>query len=49
MKTILEFLKFLKYRRKLWLSPLIVVLILLGGILVIAEGSVFAPFIYSIF
>lgn len=49
MKIILEFLQFLKYRKKLWLSPLIIVLILLGGILIIAEGSVFAPFIYSIF
>jgi hypothetical protein len=49
----MEFLKemflFLRSRKKLWLSPLIIVMIILGGLLIIAQGSVIAPFIYTIF
>ena len=48
-----EFLRdlwdFLKYRKKFWLAPIIVVLLLLGALLVFAQGSVVAPFIYTIF
>ncbi|HVM38205.1 MAG TPA: DUF5989 family protein [Sphingomicrobium sp.] len=44
-----EFWAFLKYRKKLWLAPLLAVMILLGGLLVVAKGSVLAPFIYTIF
>ena len=36
-------------RRKLWLLPLIIVIVVLGGLLVLAEGSVVAPFIYTLF
>jgi hypothetical protein len=36
-------------RKKLWLLPIVTVLVLLGGLLVLAEGSALAPFIYSIF
>tara|TARA_B100001778_G_C18085109_1_gene404782 strand:+ start:306 stop:455 length:150 start_codon:yes stop_codon:yes gene_type:complete len=49
MKTIIELLNFLKKRKKLWLAPVIFLLLILGGLLVIAEGSILAPFIYSIF
>lgn len=49
----LEFLKelweFLRFRKKLWLAPVIVLMILLGGLLLLAQGSVFAPFIYVLF
>ena len=40
---------FLKYRKKYWLAPLIITLILMGALIVFTQGSVVAPFIYSIF
>ena len=40
---------FLKVRKKLWLAPIIIVMILLGGLIILAEGSVVAPFIYTLF
>jgi len=44
-----EFWGFLKQRRKLWLAPILGVMVLLGGLVIIAEGSVLAPFIYTLF
>ena len=49
MNIIIELFHFLKKRKKLWLAPVIFLMLILGGLLIIAEGSVFAPFIYSIF
>ena len=50
---IMEFLKelwtFLHVRKKLWPSPIILVMLILGGLLILAEGIVIAPFIYTIF
>lgn len=40
---------FLRVRKKLWLAPIIIVMVLLGGLLVLAQGSVIAPFIYTLF
>ncbi len=40
---------FMKERKKFWLAPIIIVLILLGGLLVLGQGSVIAPFIYTLF
>ncbi|MCE9624861.1 MAG: DUF5989 family protein [Deltaproteobacteria bacterium] len=40
---------FLKVRKKFWLLPIIVVVVLLGALLIFAQGSVVAPFIYTIF
>lgn len=40
---------FLKVRKKWWLTPIIVVLLLLSLVLVLSQGSVLAPFIYAIF
>ncbi len=40
---------FLKVRKKFWLAPLIVTLVLMGALLVLTQGTVVAPFIYSIF
>ena len=45
----LEFIIFLKTRRKLWLAPLVFILVGIGGMLVLAKGSVVAPFIYTLF
>jgi hypothetical protein len=40
---------FLKVRKKFWLAPLIVTIVLMGALLVLTQGTVVAPFIYSIF
>ncbi len=40
---------FMKVRKKWWLTPIIVVLLLLSLVLVLSQGSVLAPFIYAIF
>jgi hypothetical protein len=44
-----EFWLFLNERKKFWLLPIVVVLLLFGVILIVAESSALAPFIYSIF
>ena len=49
MKTVIEILKFLNSRKKLWLAPIIIVMIVIGGLLILAQGSVVAPFIYTLF
>lgn len=49
MDFIKEMWAFLRSRKKLWLMPLVLIMVLLGGLLVLAQGSVFAPFIYTLF
>ena len=44
-----EFWMFMKIRKKFWLLPIIFVMLLMGALLVFAEGSALAPFIYTIF
>jgi hypothetical protein len=44
-----EFWQFLKVRKKWWLLPIMVVMVLVGALLVFAQGSALAPFIYTIF
>jgi hypothetical protein len=44
-----EFWSFIKVRKKFWLLPLLTVMIILGVLIVLAEGSAIAPFIYAIF
>lgn len=44
-----EFWQFLKVRKKWWLLPIILVMLLVGVLLVFAQGSALAPFIYTIF
>ncbi len=44
-----ELWMFMRERKKFWLLPIIVVLVLVGGLLVFAQGSALAPFIYTIF
>jgi hypothetical protein len=44
-----EFWDFLKVRKKWWLAPIVMFLLLLGMVLVFAKGSALAPFIYSLF
>ncbi|HSG11033.1 MAG TPA: DUF5989 family protein [Gammaproteobacteria bacterium] len=40
---------FLKIRKKFWMAPIIIVLLLLGGLIVLTQGSAVAPFIYTLF
>lgn len=40
---------FMRARKKFWLAPIIVVMMLLGGLLVLVQGSAVAPFIYTLF
>ncbi len=49
MSFLIELFKFLKYRKKFWLLPIIIILITFGGLLILAQGSVIAPFIYTLF
>lgn len=44
-----EFRDFMKVRKKWWLLPIVVVMVLMGALLVFAETSALAPFIYRIF
>jgi hypothetical protein len=39
----------MRERKKFWLAPIIIVLVLLGGLLIFAQGSAVAPFIYTLF
>ncbi len=41
--------EFLKVRKKFWLAPIILVLLLLGALIVLTQGSAVAPFIYTLF
>ncbi len=49
MGFIIELIRFLKKRKKFWLLPIILILALFGSLLILAQGSVVAPFIYTIF
>ena len=49
MDFINEFLEFLLARKKYWLLPILIVLVLLGGLIILSQGSVLAPFMYTIF
>ncbi|WP_415322394.1 DUF5989 family protein [Candidatus Pelagibacter sp. Uisw_127] len=49
MDFLREFWEFLKVRKKYWLLPILLVLVLFGGLIVLSQGSAVAPFIYTIF
>ena len=40
---------FMRERKKFWLAPIVLTMVLLGGLIVLAKGSAVAPFIYSLF
>jgi len=44
-----EFWRYMKARKKFWLVPVLVVLVVFGGLIILAKGSAIAPFIYTIF
>ena len=49
MSFVKEFILYLKARRKFWLLPIIIILLLFGSIIIFGEGSAVAPLIYTIF
>ena len=49
MNFIKEYWEFLKVRKKFWLLPILIFLILFGGLIILSQGSAVAPFIYAIF
>jgi hypothetical protein len=44
-----ELWSFMKVRKKFWLAPIVLVMLLLGSLIVLTEGSAVAPFIYTLF
>jgi hypothetical protein len=49
MTFVLELWGLLKNRKKFWLLPIVTILLLFGGLMVLASGSAIAPFIYTLF
>jgi len=49
MDFFIELWAFLRVRKKLWLLPIILVMVTIGGLLILAHGSAIAPFIYTLF
>jgi len=49
MAIISEFWDFLRVRKKWWLTPIVIFLVLLGALIIFTEGSAVAPFIYTLF
>lgn len=49
MSFLRELWMFMRVRKKFWMLPIILIMVLLGGLLVLAQGSAVAPFIYTLF
>lgn len=49
MSFLKELWMYMRQRKKFWLVPILVVMLLLGGLLILAQGSAVAPFIYTLF
>ena len=49
MRNLIEVLKFIFTRKKYWIAPVLIILLILGGLLIVSQGSSVAPFIYTIF
>ena len=49
MSFLYELWSFLRVRKKFWLTPIILMLLLFGGLVVLSSGSAVAPFIYTLF
>lgn len=49
MSFLIEFWSYLRARKKFWLVPVLLVLLLFGSLMILAKGSAIAPFIYTIF
>ena len=49
MSFVAELWEFLRARKKFWLTPTVLMMLLFGGLLILAKGSAVAPFIYTLF
>jgi len=49
MRFFFEIIRFILNRKKYWIAPVLIILFILGGLLVVSQGSSIAPFIYTIF
>ena len=49
MEFLKELWEFMRERKKFWLAPILIMLLLLGALIVLTEGSAVAPFIYTLF
>jgi Family of unknown function (DUF5989) len=49
LSVLSELWEFLRVRKKIWLAPILIILLLLGGLIILTQGSALAPFIYAIF
>ena len=49
LELLIDLWGFMRERKKFWLAPIIIVLLLIGGLLIFAQGSAIAPFIYTLF
>ncbi len=49
IELLMDLWGFMKERKKFWLAPIIIVMLLLGALLVLTQGSAVAPFIYTLF
>ena len=49
MSFFLELWDFMKVRKKFWLLPILIMMVMLGGLIVLTQGSAVAPFIYTLF
>tara|TARA_Y100000768_G_C23742554_1_gene570056 strand:- start:574 stop:723 length:150 start_codon:yes stop_codon:yes gene_type:complete len=49
MDFLREFWEFIKVRKKYWLLPILIILVIFGGLIVLSQGSAVAPFIYTLF
>lgn len=49
METLIELWQYARERKKLWLYPIMLLFVILGGLMLFAKGSMLAPFIYTLF
>ena len=49
MSFVRELWRYMRTRKKYWLLPILIVMVILGGLIVLAQGSAVAPFIYTLF
>ncbi|SIO49002.1 hypothetical protein SAMN05443247_06333 [Bradyrhizobium erythrophlei] len=49
MDFLVELWRFMRVRKKFWLLPILIMMVVFGGLVVLTEGSAFAPFIYTLF
>lgn len=49
LQVVSEFAEFLRHNKKYWLAPIVIVLLLVGLLLIVSQGSAVAPFVYTLF